>query len=116
MLTNQVYRNNGHGMKLLRDNGKLKDKNDLDIINILFAFLTGNDEAEKKELGYDVPRHKKLSKASAFNVIWFLQEVIPVIPDTIEQCCYCKELYDSNSSGVYIERTGRHYCETCRPD
>ena len=106
----------GKPMKLLRDNNKLKNKSEFEIVNILYSFLIGNDEVEKKELGYDVPKHKKLSKASAFNIIWFLQEVIPVLPDNIEQCCYCKNLYDSNSSGVYIEKTGRNYCDGCRPD
>ncbi|MCB1160882.1 MAG: hypothetical protein KDK45_25495 [Leptospiraceae bacterium] len=103
-------------MKLLRDYDRLSNKSDLDIVNMLYSFLTGDDEVEKAELEYDIKRHKKLSKADAFKVIWFLQEVIPVFPDSIEQCCYCKELYDSNNSGVHIENTGRNYCDGCRPD
>jgi hypothetical protein len=58
----------------------------------------------------------KLSKKKAFQIIYYLQEHFPVIPDHIEQCSICGELYDSYSQGHHSELTGKFYCsEYCEP-
>ncbi len=36
-----------------------------------------------------------------------------VLPDNIEKCDNCKELFDSNSEGIYWETKGKHYCGGC---
>ena len=43
----------------------------------------------------------KLSKKAAFNIIWFLQEITGVLPDSIEQCTRrgCGELFDTHAEG-----------------
>jgi hypothetical protein len=58
----------------------------------------------------------KLSKRKAFQIIYYLQEHFPVIPDHIEQCSKCGELYDSWSQGHHSELTEKFYCsQSCEP-
>lgn len=58
----------------------------------------------------------KLPKKRAFSVIWYLQEQLPLLPDHIEQCSVCGELYDSYAQGHHSELTGKFYCsESCEP-
>lgn len=45
----------------------------------------------------------KLSANKAFGVIWFLQEIMHCLPDNIEQCKVCKELFDTDSSGYCLD-------------
>jgi len=57
----------------------------------------------------------KLSPNKAFRIIWFLQECLPVLPDSIEQCSICKDLYDSHCEGYHSEKRGKFYCDGCIP-
>ena len=56
--------------------------------------------------------HPRLSSRMAFKIIWYLQEVMGVIPDHYERCITCGCLYDSWSEGHYDERNG-HHCDNC---
>lgn len=78
---------------------------------LLYEFLQGHEIA-----GISANREQpKLSSKQAFAIIWFLQEKLHLLPDTIERCCSCKELFDSAESGWYVERLYRHYCDNCLP-
>lgn len=55
----------------------------------------------------------KLSAKKAYQIIYILQEGMRIIPDTYEQCWNCKELFDTNESGLCWESKGRHYCDGC---
>jgi hypothetical protein len=61
--------------------------------------------------GVHVKHPPRLSERKAFDVIWFLQERLRVLPDHFERCCRCGELFDTNSEGGYY-RDGP-YCESC---
>jgi hypothetical protein len=82
-----------------------------DWINEFYLFLqTG--EADKIKV-YHKPM---LSKDQAFTIIWYLQEHFPLLPDNIEQCDVCKDLYNSNSTGIYSEEGNEHghnFCGSC---
>jgi hypothetical protein len=68
----------------------------------------------------------KVSTKQAFAVIYFLQKRLHVLPDCIEQCSVCKELFDTDSEGVYggdeddDDKKKKHhfkfYCDNCIPD
>lgn len=70
----------------------------------------------------------KLSANKAFEVIWILQEVLHCLPDNIEQCQSCKDLFDMDSEGCYLDDQykikGRTlpkkywgpWCDCCTPD
>ena len=60
-------------------------------------------------------RVKKMTPAQAMSVIWVLQEVCHLLPDRYEMCSNCESIYDYNSEGRYIEKTGKCYCDTCAP-
>jgi hypothetical protein len=49
----------------------------------------------------------KLSEKDAFGVIYYLQEVMNIFPDNIEQCKNCGELYDMDNNGCI------NFCEYC---
>lgn len=70
----------------------------------------------------------KLSPEEAFSIIYVLQEGLGIIPDTIEMCKECNQLYDSNSEGrtidddsessdgnPYDEEMYGNYCDNCEP-
>ena len=60
-------------------------------------------------------RHKKMNAEQAMSAIWVLQEVCRLLPDRYEMCSNCNVIYDSNSEGTYIQKTGKCYCESCAP-
>ena len=93
-----------------------------DKIDILYSFLKGEELPEGVYC-----KMPKLSKDKAFSVIWFLQEIMHCLPDSIEQCGECKELFDSDSEGYHLddqyELDGKplpkkywgHWCDDCVP-
>lgn len=62
--------------------------------------------------GVHVKPRPRLSSRRAFDVIWYLQEVMGLIPEHFERCITCGCLYDSNNEGHYDERNG-HHCDSC---
>lgn len=71
-----------------------------------YEFLQGN----LPEGIYMKPR-PKLSQRRAFDVIWYLQEHLRLIPSNYERCCSCGDLYDSDNSGGH--KKDRCYCDNC---
>ncbi len=55
----------------------------------------------------------KLSPRKAFNVIWFLQEHLHLLPDCYEQCPGCQNLFDTDCSGHLGVKDDREYCDNC---
>lgn len=53
-----------------------------------------------------------LNSQQAFSVIYYLQEHLPVFPDTIEKCDRCGELFDLFYSGTHCDVCG-NLCESC---
>lgn len=96
-----------------------------DKIDILYKYLMGEELPDGTHC-----RMPKLSANKAFSVIWFLQEVMHCLPDNIEQCKVCKELYDTDSEGCYLDDQYKYrvsgrtvgqrywgfYCEVCVPN
>lgn len=73
----------------------------------LFSFLQGN-EVE----GIHCEFMPTLTKQEAFSVVYFLQEHMNLLPDSVEQCLECLTLVDNDSEGYYKEGVG-HYCDNC---
>jgi len=63
--------------------------------------------------GFSLGHKFNLTPNKAFTIIWYLQEILKIIPDRFEKCDVCKELYNSYSSGHYSEKKGKHYCDSC---
>lgn len=74
----------------------------------LFAYLTEGTLPEGC-----TARHPRLSKRKAFSVIWYLQEILEVLPDFMDQCCKCGDLFNSEREGHVDEKSGREYCDNC---
>lgn len=92
---------------ILLKNNDNKTLSDLEWVTELYEFLQGQVPA-----GISIGRggRIKLTKKKAFSIIWFLQEYFPLLPDRIDQCDKCGDLYDSYSSGYHSEKTGKHFC------
>jgi len=96
-----------------------------DRIDVFYKYLKGEELPEGVTC-----KMPKLKPDIAFSVIWFLQEILHVLPDNIEQCDGCKELFDTDREGYilddqYIDKnTGKtlakkhwgHWCEGCVPN
>jgi hypothetical protein len=64
--------------------------------------------------GFVGVKSPKLSSRMAFHVIYVLQEELRVIPDTIERCTRCGDLYDTWKGGDYIG--DGFFCDCCVGD
>lgn len=66
-----------------------------------------------KDYGIDtIESHlPKLTDEQAFLVLYILQEIYHMIPDTFEICNACKELYDSDIEGTIVD--DYYYCDDC---
>lgn len=96
-------------IQLLKNNDK-REWLDLEWIEEFYRFLQG---AIPESVSIAPHNRPKMTKKQAFTVIWYLQEHFPLLPDNIEQCFECKELFDTHCSGLYWETKGRHYCDGC---
>lgn len=96
-------------IKLLRNNDE-RTYSDLEWVNEFYHFLQGEaPENISLRKGYQ----PKLSEKKAYEIIWYLQEHFPIIPDHIERCDNCGELFDCWSSGIYWQTKDKHYCDAC---
>lgn len=76
-----------------------------------------------------------LTEDESFSVIYFLQEILEILPDKYEKCRECHCIFDSENEGSnidadstvideagneingnYPENTYGLYCDDCRPD
>ena len=95
----------------------------LEKVNEFYEFLTDSDtpegvHAESPKLAYEL----------AFTVIWFLQEITHCLPEHIEQCKECFDLFDSDREGCCLddqynldgktlpEKYWGYYCDNCVPN
>jgi len=72
-----------------------------------YEFLQG--EVPEK---LDMKRPPHLSGPMAFRIIYYLQEVMHVIPDRYERCITCGYIYDTQSEGS----SKTLHCDDCRRD
>lgn len=63
--------------------------------------LTGKGLPE----GMTMQHQPQLSCRQAFSVIWFLQEHMDILPDNIEQCRVCEELFNCHCEGFIVDGT-----------
>lgn len=94
-------------IKLLRNNSKRQDS-DLEKIDEFYKFLQG-ELPEGIKLGCKL----RLSVKKSMAIIWYLQEHLSILPDTIEQCSICKNLFDTINTGHYSELEEKCYCGAC---
>ena len=86
-------------------------EDDLTKAEELFAFLQGDIPDGYKIAAEHIPR---LTADQAWTVIWYLGNQYWRVPDTIERCDVCGELFDSNCEGGYTEEgPPYHFCEAC---
>ena len=96
-------------IKLLKNNEHRTDT-DLEWIEEFYEFLQGEIPENISLLrGY----RPKMTAKKAFTIIWYLQEHLSILPDTIEKCDVCNGLYDSGEEGIYWETKRKHYCGGC---
>lgn len=81
-------------------------------VNELYEFLQGVNPEQVCMGKYN---HPKMSDKKAFNVIWFLQEHLRIIPSKFERCTTCGSLYNSEAEGHYNDEKypGKFYCGGC---
>jgi hypothetical protein len=82
---------------------------DLEQTEKLFEFLKGGDPPDGITLSR---RPRKMTPDQAFGLIYVLQEAFHVVHDTIEMCCYCGYLFDTDSAG-HIAEDGKYFCDGC---
>lgn len=87
-----------------------RDWTSLEWIQEFFDFLQGEMPENVQISRGHAP---KMSPKKAMSVIWYLQEHMPVIPDTIERCDNCGGLFDYDESGLYWESKGKYFCDGC---
>lgn len=78
----------------------------------LFAFLQGRMPDGVRVDEIRIPR---LTPAQAWTVIWYLGELHWQVPDHIERCDICGDLFDSEGDGSCLDGGGYpyHFCGSC---
>jgi len=97
-------------IKFLKNIDSCEKKTTVELLQDFLNFLQG-----KNDSGIVSPRghNPKMSHKKAFTIIYYLQEVLPVFPDSIEMCSNCNDLYDSDSEGIFWESKGKNFCGGC---
>ena len=67
------------------------DNVSLETIQALYDLLVRGDLPE----GVEMESLPTFTPRQAFALIWYLQEIAEVLPDNVEQCHRCEELFDS---------------------
>ena len=90
----------------------MKDPDDLERTEELFTFLQG-DIPDGYRIADDRIPH--LTAEQAWTVIWYLGNQYWQVPDYIERCDVCGELFDTTREGDYLDGDGSpcHVCEEC---
>lgn len=101
----------GNKLNLIKNNTPFKERKDLEWVNEFYQFLQGKSIPENITIAK--AHQPKMSNNKAMTIIWYLQEHFAVIPDNIEKCDVCKELFDADNEGIYWEAKGKHFCESC---
>jgi len=104
--------------------GSSTGKVDLESITVeqveqFHKWLTGEQNTE--EIRCKTQPH--LTVEEAFSAIYYLQEVLGVLPDNYEMCRECGRIFDSYEEGTHIdadtegytEEACGNYCEDCVP-
>lgn len=78
----------------------------------LFDFLQG-----RVPEGYKIPKNEipRLTPDQAWTVVWYLGNLYWRVPDHIERCELCGELFDTERSGDVLDygRAPYHFCDNC---
>ena len=88
-----------------------KTRIDLDRVQELYDFLQGTLPE-----GYEVTTRKipNLTPDRAWTVVWYLGNLNWEVPDYIERCDDCGELFNSESEGSFREKGPPHHlCGSC---
>lgn len=95
----------------MNNNSADEKKSDIEWIEEFLDFLSGKMPGG---ITLDESAKPKLTIEQAFNVIWYLQEYFPILPNRYEKCTACDCIYDSANEGYYDEKEGAFYCDNCR--
>lgn len=97
-------------MHLLKNNDK-KEWDAQQWVEEFYEFLRGN---VPDKIHLPLVRKPLLTEKQARSVIWYLQEHFSIIPDTIEFCDYCGNVYDSDNEGGFWQAKEKCFCDSCR--
>ena len=88
------------------------DRDQLDRVQELFDFLTGT---LPEGYGVSDDNMPTLTPDQAWTVIWYLGNQYWQVPDYIERCGVCGNLYDSERGGTHTEAGPPYqFCENCQ--
>ena len=79
----------------------------LEEVNCLYEFLQGEPPP-----CLSPANQPQVDDKTAFSIIYFLQEVLRIVPEKYERCEECGRLIDADCSGYYYEDKG-NYCDCC---
>jgi hypothetical protein len=67
-------------------------------VQALHDMLTGKSLPD----GVTIERLPNLPDDVAFSVIWYLQEIMRIIPDNYEMCAQCHAIFDEHEGGTCV--------------
>jgi hypothetical protein len=82
-----------------------RDEISLEQVEAFYRFLQGELPPQ-----LHMSRHPRLSEPMAFRVIYYLQEIMGILPDRYERCVKCGTIYDSYDEGSL---KGKLHCDGC---
>lgn len=70
-------------------------------VNALIQLLVDHE----MEDGVTIDLPAQMTHAQAFSVVWYMQEVLHILPDKFEMCSECKIVFNSEEQGRYTDET-----------
>lgn len=83
-------------------NTKPQEITDKQIRNFV-SFLRG----DLRDDGVKIHHMPELNDEQSMSILWYLQEVLPVIPDHYECCSRCGVVIDTDAEGTYLDPSER---------
>ena len=83
----------------------------LDQVEDLVEMLTGGSTGTAR-----LAHQPQLTRRQAFSVVYYLQEILCIIPDHYEMCGECDEMFDSECDGGTRQGDNVQICDICRHD
>ena len=68
-------------------------------IEQLMDMLTGGELPE----GVTMPDQPNLGRKQALSVVWYLQEILQILPRNFEMCAVCNTIFDYHNDGTYVD-------------
>jgi hypothetical protein len=79
-----------------------ENKPDIEAVNKFSQWLQTGESQEEISIDTD-SKPPRMNAQQAYAVVFYLQEVIGLVPDSYELCARCQNIFDFDNEGMYLD-------------